>query len=63
MTSLSNMKLSEKRAKAVMNYLIGKGIAKDRFKPEWFGHKKPIADNKTEAGRQQNRRVEMLIIE
>lgn len=59
----TNMKLSEKRAKAVMNYLISKGIAKDRFKPEWFGHKKPIGDNKTEAGRQMNRRVEMLIIE
>ena len=58
-----NLKLSEKRAKAVQNYLIGKGIKADRFKAEWFGHKKPIADNKTEAGRQKNRRVEMLIIE
>ncbi len=58
-----NMKLSEKRAKAVQNYLMAKGIAADRFKPEWFGSKKPIADNKTEAGRQKNRRVEMLIIE
>lgn len=59
----ANMKLSEKRAKAVMNYLVSKGIAQDRFKVEWFGSKKPIADNKTEAGRQKNRRVEMLIIE
>lgn len=59
----TNLKLSEKRAKAVMNYLVSKGIAADRFKPEWFGSKKPIADNKTEAGRQKNRRVEMLIIE
>jgi len=58
-----NLKLSEKRAKAVQNYLVGKGIAADRFKAEWFGSKKPIADNKTEAGRQKNRRVEMLIIE
>jgi outer membrane protein OmpA-like peptidoglycan-associated protein len=58
-----NMKLSEKRAKAVMNYLISKGIAADRFKPLWFGSTKPIANNKTEAGRQKNRRVEMLIIE
>jgi outer membrane protein OmpA-like peptidoglycan-associated protein len=61
--AVTNMKLSEKRAKAVMNYLVSKGIAADRFKVEWFGSKKPIADNKTEAGRQKNRRVEMLIIE
>lgn len=58
-----NLKLSEKRAKAVQNYLVSKGISADRFKTEWFGSKKPIADNKTEAGRQKNRRVEMLIIE
>ncbi len=61
--SAKNLKLSEKRAKAVQNYLISKGIAADRFKVEWFGSKKPIADNKTEIGRQKNRRVEMLIIE
>jgi len=59
----TNMKLSEKRAKAVQKYLVSKGIAADRFKVEWFGQTKPIADNKTEAGRQKNRRVEMLIIE
>jgi outer membrane protein OmpA-like peptidoglycan-associated protein len=59
----TNLKLSEKRAKAIQNYLVSKGIAADRFKVEWFGSKKPIADNKTEAGRQKNRRVEMLIIE
>jgi outer membrane protein OmpA-like peptidoglycan-associated protein len=59
----TNMKLSEKRAKAVQNYIVSKGITADRFKLEWFGQTKPIADNKTEAGRQKNRRVEMLIIE
>ncbi len=58
-----NLKLSEKRAKAIQDYLVSKGIAADRFKTEWFGSKKPIADNKTEAGRQKNRRVEMVIIE
>ena len=61
--AITNMKLSEKRAQAVKNYLVSKGIAADRFKVEWFGATKPIADNKTEAGRQKNRRVEMLIIE
>ncbi|HEX8516922.1 MAG TPA: DUF5723 family protein [Bacteroidia bacterium] len=59
----TNLKLSEKRAKAIQQYLVSKGISADRFKVEWFGHKKPIADNKTEEGRQKNRRVEMLIIE
>ncbi len=61
--AVANLKLSEKRAGAVKNYLINKGITADRFKVEWFGSSKPIADNTTEAGRQQNRRVEMLIIE
>lgn len=59
----ANLKLSERRAKAVKNYLVKKGIDDSRFKVEWFGHKKPIADNKTPEGRQKNRRVEMLIVE
>nr|MBA3706431.1 OmpA family protein [Bacteroidota bacterium] len=60
---VTNLTLSKKRAEAVKKYLVSKGIAADRFKVEWFGASKPIADNKTEAGRQKNRRVEMLIIE
>ena len=59
----TNMLLSQKRAEAVKNYLVSKGVPADRFKVEWFGQTKPIADNKTDAGRQKNRRVEMLIIE
>jgi outer membrane protein OmpA-like peptidoglycan-associated protein len=59
----TNLKLSEKRAKAVMNYLVKQGVAADRFKVEWFGSKLPVADNKTPQGRQKNRRVEMSIIE
>ena len=58
-----NLKLSEKRSKAVQAYLVSKGIDANRFKVEWFGSTKPIASNKTEEGRQKNRRVEMLIIE
>ncbi|MES2591287.1 MAG: DUF5723 family protein [Bacteroidota bacterium] len=61
--AVANLKLSEKRATAIKNYLVSKGLAADRFKVEWFGSSKPIADNKTEEGRQKNRRVEMLIIE
>ncbi|MFN5183037.1 MAG: DUF5723 family protein [Bacteroidota bacterium] len=58
----SNLKLSEKRAKAVMKYLVSKGIAADKIIVEWYGHTKPIADNSTEEGRQKNRRVNMSIV-
>lgn len=59
----ANLVLSQKRAEAVKKYLMSKGVPADRFKVEWFGGTKPIASNKTELGRQKNRRVEMLIIE
>jgi len=58
-----NMKLSEKRAKAVAKHLEDKGLDPKRFKVEWFGQTKPIAPNTTPQGRQKNRRVEMLIID
>ena len=61
--AVANLKLSEKRSEAVKKYLIGKGIGADRFKVEWFGSTRPLVDNKTEEGRQKNRRVEMVIIE
>ena len=60
---ITNLKLSQKRAEAVKNYLVSKGITAEHFKVEWFGSSKPIADNKNESGRQKNRRVEMLIFE
>ena len=56
-----NMKLSEKRSKAVKAYLVKKGVPVDNIATEWFGSTVPIADNKTEAGRQKNRRVEMKV--
>jgi len=56
-----NMLLSEKRAKAVKNYLVKKGVNESQVIVEWFGQDKPIADNKTAAGKQKNRRVEMKI--
>ncbi|HTF05835.1 MAG TPA: DUF5723 family protein [Bacteroidia bacterium] len=59
----ANMKLSEKRAKAVKAYLVKKGIDEKRLITEWFGQTRPIAPNTTPEGRQKNRRVEMLIIE
>ena len=60
---LANMTLSKKRAEAVKKYLIAKGVSADHLRSEWYGQTKPIAPNTTEAGRQKNRRVEMLIID
>lgn len=58
----SNITLSKNRATAVKNYLMKKGVGASKFVVEWYGPDKPIADNKTEDGRQRNRRVEMNII-
>lgn len=57
-----NLKLSENRAKAVVNYLVGKNIAITRLSAIGFGATKPIADNSTEEGRAQNRRTELKIV-
>lgn len=56
-----NHQLSEDRSKAVMAYLIQKGIQAKRLKAKGFGDTKPISDNATEEGRQANRRVEFTI--
>ncbi len=58
----SNLALSKNRTLAVKNYLAKQGIEPNRIKTEWYGQTKPIADNATPEGRQQNRRVEMSII-
>lgn len=58
-----NQILSDDRAKAVMKYLADHGIAKDGLVAKGFGIDRPIADNATEEGREQNRRVEFNIIE
>jgi outer membrane protein OmpA-like peptidoglycan-associated protein len=59
----ANLKLSEKRAKAVKKYLTEKGVADANLIAEWYGQTKPIASNKTPEGRQKNRRVEMTILD
>lgn len=57
-----NNKLSKERAASVVEYLISKGIEKNRLKYEGKGSSSPIADNNTEEGRQKNRRVEFEIL-
>lgn len=56
-----NIELSGRRAKSVQKWLIAHGIAEDRLDAEGFGPKRPIADNKNEAGRAKNRRVDFVI--
>jgi OmpA-OmpF porin, OOP family len=53
-----NQDLSERRAKSCYNYFVSKGIAAGRMTSAGFGESKPLSDNKTNAGREQNRRVE-----
>jgi OmpA-OmpF porin, OOP family len=54
-----NQKLSERRAKAAMTYLVGKGIAKERFMVKGFSFNKPIASNDNKEGQAKNRRDEL----
>ncbi|MEF8844412.1 MAG: Ig-like domain-containing protein [Bacteroidales bacterium] len=57
-----NMELSRKRAQSIMDYMVSKGISKDRLRAVGYGQSRPIADNQTEEGRQKNRRVEFILI-
>lgn len=57
-----NRKLSQSRAEAVKNALVKQGIKEWRIVPKGYGDTRPIAGNKTEAGRAKNRRTEFVII-
>ena len=59
----SNLDLSDRRAASVKNYFISKGISADRLTSKGYGETRPIADNKTAAGRAQNRRTEIHLIQ
>lgn len=57
-----NLRLSQERAQVVKNYLVGRGVASSRIIARGMGASNPVASNSTEAGRQLNRRVEVLIV-
>lgn len=58
-----NMALSQKRADAVRDWLVDRGIAADRLLTRAFGPARPAAPNDTDEGRRQNRRVEISVLE
>lgn len=55
-------KLSYERAKAVVEYLIARGIEPSRLYPKGYGKRKPVATNKTRSGRKRNQRVEIKVL-
>ena len=61
-TDAYNKALSQRRANAVKTYLVGKGVAIERLTTVGYGESKPIADNATDAGRAENRRVDFEVL-
>ena len=57
----SNQALSERRADSVKRYLVGRGVQSERLSSSSRGENAPVADNESAGGRQQNRRVEVII--
>ena len=58
----SNLKLSQARTQAVVDYLVSKGVERSRLDPVGFGESRPIAENTTPEGKAKNRRVEFIIV-
>ena len=56
-----NQKLSENRAGAVRDYLVQAGVGTDSVSAKGFGNSLPVASNDNSAGRQENRRVELVV--
>ena len=57
-----NQQLSERRAQAVADYLVGRGIERNRLKVVGFGESRPKVPNSTPENRQQNRRVVLSVL-
>ena len=62
-TSRNNLRLSDDRANAVVDYLVSKGLNRDTIIGKGYGEDSPIADNATRAGRDKNRRIEFKVLE
>ena len=58
-----NNKLSLDRAENVMKFMVEQGLVADRLSAKGYGMTQPVADNKTKAGRQKNRRVDLIIVD
>jgi OOP family OmpA-OmpF porin len=61
-TNAYNQKLSVARSEAVKNFLVSKGVERNRVYTEGKGEAQPVADNKTAEGRAKNRRVEVEVV-
>lgn len=59
----ANLNLSQQRANSLVDWLVNKGIARDRLIAKGYGDKEPVADNSSPEGRSRNRRTEIRIIE
>ena len=57
-----NLRLSQARAKSVVDYLVGRGIASSRLEYKGYGPQQPVAPNNTDEGKRKNRRVEFKIL-
>lgn len=62
-TALGNLSVTQARAEVIRNYLLSQGIEAGRVKAQGYGSARPLADNASEAGRQQNRRIEITVLE
>ena len=57
-----NMRLSRRRARAVVRFLVEQGVARERLRARGFGDRRPVAEGTTRDARAQNRRVEFVIM-
>jgi outer membrane protein OmpA-like peptidoglycan-associated protein len=58
-----NLTLSRQRVESAKNYLLDRGLGEDRIETQAYGETRPVADNKTAAGRAKNRRIELRVLD